>query len=150
MRERSQRALLMFGMLVAIFGATASARADSCRNIHAEFDTTTGTLSGNFGLTGTATFTADSSGTAPATAPAGSSVFSGIFVVTTRRGTLTFRETGMFSSRTGNPAGAVLSSWGETLSGTGVYQGVSGDLYFMGKMEDGALIVEITGALCRP
>jgi hypothetical protein len=56
----------------------------------------------------------------------------------------------MFSSRTGNPAGAVLSSWGESLSGTGIYQGITGDLYFMGRMEDGVLIVDITGRLCRP
>lgn len=149
MNHWNRRTVLMLGLLASLLGATTSAQADACKNIHAEFDTATGTISGNFGLTGTATFSADSSGTPPATAPGGSSVFSGIFAVTTRRGTLSFRETGMFSSRTGNPAGAVLSSWGEALSGTGSYQGVTGDLYFMGRIEEGVLIVDITGRLCR-
>jgi len=48
-------------------------------------------------------------------------------ITTARHGTLMLRETGMFSSRTGNPRGPVLSSWGDFLSGTERYEGMTGD-----------------------
>jgi hypothetical protein len=127
------------------------ARADGCRDIRAEINLGAGTIRGNFGLRGTLTFTADSNSPPPATAPAGTSVFSGILEIVTEDGTLEIRETGMFSSRTGNPAGPLLSSFGETLSGTGRYEGVTGDLFFTGQRdEDGAFVVEMSGSLCRP
>jgi hypothetical protein len=135
----------------ALFSAN-SARADhdGCKNIRAQIDLSTGTIVGNFRLNGTVVFTADGSGTAPATAPAGSSVFSGPLVITTAHGTLTIRETGMFSSRTGNPDGPVLVSWGDGPSGTGFFEGVTGDLFFIGRRVDGVLLVKVTGTLCRP
>ncbi len=126
------------------------ARAGGCKTIRAEIDLTHGTISGNFGLNGTVVFTSDGAGTAPPTAPAGSSVFSGILEIVTQRGILRMRETGMFSSRTGNPAGSVLSSWGDSLSGTGFYQGVSGDLFFNGRRADDIILVEVSGEICRP
>jgi hypothetical protein len=130
--------------------SASSARAESCKAIRAEIDLTNGTISGNFGLKGTVVFTADSSGTPPATAPAGSSVFSGILEITTPRGVLRMRETGMFSSRTGNPAGPVMASWGDAMSGTGAYQGASGDVFFNGRRVDAVFLVEVTGEICRP
>src|SRR6185503_20137327 len=83
-----------------------------CRRIRAEINLTNGTIQGNFGLDGTVAFVADSNGTPPPTGPAASSVFSGLLTVTTARGNLVLRETGMFSGRTGNPAGPVLYSLG--------------------------------------
>src|SRR6185295_9967417 len=102
------------------------------------------------GLNGTVAFTADGSGTAAPTSPPGSSVFSGILEITTKKGVLRLRETGMFSSRTGNPAGGVLASWGDSMSGTGFYQGVAGDLFFNGAPSDGIFLVEVTGRICKP
>jgi hypothetical protein len=140
----------MLGGLLAILASTEEARAESCRTVHAEIDLANGTISGNFGLSGTVVFTQDSSAAPPVTAPPGSSVFSGILEITTRRGTLRLRETGMFSSRTGNPAGAILVSWGDSLSGTSFYEGATGDLFFIGRRIDGVLLVEMTGQICRP
>jgi hypothetical protein len=56
----------------------------------------------------------------------------------------------MFSSRTGNPDGAVLSSWGDSPIGTGGFEGVSGDLFFAGRSVDDVLLVQVLGTLCRP
>ena len=131
--------------------AMTPARADGCRRIRATIDLGQGTISGNFGLDGTVVFTQDSPGTPPPTAPAGSSVFSGILDITTEKGTLRLRETGMFSSRRGNPDGPVLSSWGDSLQGSGSYEGVTGDLFFVGRRNTaGLFLVKVRGKLCRP
>jgi hypothetical protein len=77
-------------------------------------------------------------------------VFSGILTIATDQGVLTLRETGMVSSRTGNPRGPVLASWGETLGGTGRFDGVSGDLFFAGIRPPGQLfLVAVSGTLCQ-
>ena len=121
-----------------------------CRRIRAEIDLTHATIEGNFGLDGTVAFAADSNGTVPSTAPPGSSVFSGILTITTARGNLVLRETGMFSSRTGNPGGSVLASWGDALSGTDRFTGVTGDLFFSGRRAGAIFLVDVSGELCRP
>lgn len=123
---------------------------DGCRRIRAEIDLTHATIEGNFGLDGTVAFAADSNGTVPSTAPPGSSVFSGILTITTARGNLVLRETGMFSSRTGNPGGSVLASWGDALSGTGRFTGTTGDLFFSGRRVGAIFLVDVSGQLCRP
>src|SRR5678815_3062350 len=118
-------------MFCLVIGHAALADSDgdddgdggNCRRIRAEIDLTNGTIEGNFGLDGTVAFVADSRGTVPTTAPPGSSVFSGILTITTARGDLVLRETGMFSSRTGNARGPVLASWGDALSGTDRFTG---------------------------
>ena len=119
---------------------------DRCAQIHAEINLSTGTISGNFGLDGTVAFAGDSSGTPPATAPVGSSVFSGILTIATDRGELIMRETGMSSGRAGRP---VLYSFGETTGGTGRFADVTGDVFFGGKIVDGAFLVQVTGELCH-
>jgi hypothetical protein len=124
--------------------------APRCRNVRAEIDLSRGTISGNLQLNGTVAFSNDGPGTPPPSAPATSSVFSGPLVITTARGTLTLRETGMFSSRTGNPDGAVLVSWGDSPDGSGAFEGVTGDLFFTGRNVAGAFLVQVRGALCRP
>ena len=121
-----------------------------CRRIRAEIDLTNGTIEGNFGLDGTVAFVADSRGTVPTTAPPGSSVFSGILTIATARGNLVLRETGMFSSRTGNPGGPVLASWGDALGGTDRFTGVTGDLFFSGRRAGAIFLVDVSGELCRP
>jgi len=123
--------------------------AGACRTIRAEIDLTHGTIAGNFGLDGTVAFVGDGAGTPPPTAPAGSSVFSGILTITTAHGDLLVRETGMFSSRTGNPAGALLTSFGETTGGTQRYDDVTGDLFFAGRKAGAVFLVQVTGELCH-
>jgi hypothetical protein len=130
--------------------SVARAEGAGCRRVRAEIDLSQGTIRGNVGLNGGAVFTRDSPGTAPPTAQAGTSVFSGLLVISTAEGTLTMRETGVFSSRTGNPDGAVLASWSDTPVGTGAFEGVTGDLFFAGRTRDGALLVKVSGQLCRP
>ena len=142
--------IVLTAALSAVLLSVTPARAESCKTIHAEIDLTHGTISGNFGLNGTVAFTSDGTGSAPPTAPPGSSVFSGILDITTKRGVLSMRETGMFSSRTGNAAGPVMASWGDGMSGTGFYQGASGTVYFNGRRVDDVFLVEVTGEICRP
>jgi hypothetical protein len=133
-----------------MFTLSSLARAEGahCRRIHAE--QSQGIISGNFGLNGTSVFTGDAPGTAPPTAQPGTSVFSGLLAITTDEGTLTMHETGVFSSRTGNPDGAVLVSWSDSPTGTGVFEGVTGDLFFTGRTRDGVLVIKVSGKLCRP
>jgi len=150
MKKVYQAVMLSFAVSTAVLLSASPARAEQCKKIHAEIDLTHGTISGNFGLNGTVVFTSDGTGTPPASAPAGSSVFSGILEIMSTRGTLRMRETGMFSSRTGNPAGPVMSSWGDSMSGTGFYQGVSGDVFFNGHRADDIFLVEVSGEICRP
>jgi hypothetical protein len=133
-----------------ILPGVARAEGGRCRRVRAEIDLSQGTIAGNLGLNGTVVFTSDGQGTPPPTAPQTSSVFSGLLVISTAEGSLTVRETGMFSSRTGNPDGAVLTSWGDSPSGTGTFQGVTGDLFFVGRSVDGVLLVQVLGELCRP
>jgi hypothetical protein len=127
----------------------APALAGECHAVHAEIDLGAGTIAGNFGLVGTVAFASDGTGTAPPTAPPAASVFSGILTITTARGDLVLRETGMFSSRSGSPRGAVLASWGDFESGTGRYAGITGgDLFFVGTNAGGSLQLDVTGELC--
>jgi hypothetical protein len=150
MTKLSHPTVLGAALSTAVFLSATSAEAGPCKTIRAEIDLTNGTIAGNFGLSGTVVFTSDGAGTPAPTSPPGSTVFSGILEITTSRGVLRMRETGMFSSRTGNPAGPVLASWGDGMSGTGFYQGVSGDLFFNGRREGDILLVEVTGQICRP
>jgi hypothetical protein len=154
MRRMSSLTFVMFCLLI---GPAALANGDDddgdggrCRRIRAEIDLTNGTIEGNFGLDGTVAFAADSRGIVPTTAPPGSSVFSGILTIATARGNLLVRETGMFSSRTGNPGGSVLASWGDALSGTERFTGVTGDLFFSGRIAGAIFLVDVSGQLCRP
>jgi hypothetical protein len=145
------RVLSRFTMvaLSAAILAPAAAHADKCKTVRAEIDLTNGTIEGNMGLDGTVAFVEDSAGTPPATAPAASSVFSGILTITTDRGTLEMRETGMFSSRDSNPEGSVLASWGDDPTGTGRFSDITGGtLFFAGRIVGDLFLVDVTGQLC--
>jgi hypothetical protein len=150
--SRSSRVALTMSLCLslALVAHARTARADGCKRIRAEINLTTGTIEGNFGLDGTVGFVADSSGTPPSTAPANSNVFSGILTITTDRGTLSMRETGMSSSRRDNPAGSVLTSWGDSPTGTGCFADVvGGDLFFIGRIVGSEFLVDVSGELCR-
>jgi len=136
--------LLCLGLLTP----AVAAADDACHAIRGEIDLNHLTIDATFGLEGTVGFAQDSASTAPATAPPGSSVFSGILTITTADGVLTLRETGMFSSRTGDPAGPVLASWGQVVGGTGRYAGVTGDLFFAGRRVGSLFLVAVSGQLC--
>lgn len=148
--------LSCLGAAVAVAGPAPARSGDhggrrdhDCRRIRAEINLDTLEIRGNFHLDGTVAFAADGAGTPPATAPANASVFSGILTIATPHGDLFLRETGMSSSRTGNPAGPLLASWGETEAGTDWFEGVTGDLFFAGRIVDDAFLVDVTGELCR-
>lgn len=142
--------ILILTLLGSASIASANPTGERCQRIRAEINLTDGTIRGNFHLDGTVAFAQDSAGVVPSTAPAGSSVFSGLLTIETDHGALVMRETGMFSSRSGNPRGAVLYSVGETLRGTGRYIGVTGDVFFAGRSEGELFLVDVTGELCRP
>lgn len=137
-------------VLCTLFGSVSLAQADRCKKIKAEIDLVAGTIEGNFGLNGTVVFRSDSNGTAPSTGPAGTGVFSGLLTITTDEGVFVMRETGMFSGRAGNPLGGALYSLGESVSGTGRFTGVTGDVFFIGHRVDGTFLVDVLGVLCRP
>ncbi|MEO8016489.1 MAG: hypothetical protein ABI769_01640 [Pseudomonadota bacterium] len=135
-----------------------------CRNIHAELhelqarDNCTspvgfcaaGTVDGNFGLEGTTFFSVDGVATTPPESP-GTSTFSGIFTITTDFGTLTLRETGISYPRRGNPAGGLVATIDEVLSGTGRFADATGILFFHGHNGRGLPSdVEVSGELCVP
>jgi len=149
MTRTSRRLAFIVSLCVATLAHVGAARADDCKRIRAEINLTDGTIQGNFGLDGTVAFVEDSAGEPPVTAPTGSSVFSGILTITTSRGEIAMRETGMFSARTGNPDGFVLASWGDAPGGTGRYSKiVRGDLFFSGRIAGGAFLVDVRGELC--
>lgn len=142
--------LALFVLAAACLWAASPALADECHPVRGEINLADLTITGNFGLVGTVAFVADSVGTPPATAPATASVFSGLLTITTDSGVIELRETGMFSSRTGNPEGPVLSSWGDFLSGTGRYADLThGELFFFGSRVDGVLLLDVAGELCH-
>jgi hypothetical protein len=139
----------LFGLAALGFSADAPAEGDGCRAVRAEIDLAAGTISGNAGLNGTILFASDGAGTPPPTAPEGSSVFSGLLTLSTDAGSVELRETGMFSSRGENPRGALLTSFGEVLTGTGRFEGASGDLFFMGRNVEDVFLLDVRGVLCR-
>lgn len=142
--------ILTIAVSCAVLGQVSLADADRCKKIKAEIDLVTGTIEGNFGLNGTVVFVADSNGSAPSTAPPGTGVFSGLLTITTDEGVFVMRETGMFSGRAGNPLGGALYSLGESVSGTGRFAGVTGDVFFTGHRVNGTFLVDVRGELCRP
>ena len=107
-----------------------------------------GTIDGNFGLDGTTFFSVDGVASTPAQAP-GTSSYTGIYTIITRRGTLTLRETGISYPRAGNPEGGVLASIAEVQSGTGRYATTRGILFFHGHNGRGRPSnVAVSGTLC--
>jgi hypothetical protein len=102
-----------------------------------------GTVTGNHGLNGTTFFTLDGFVPGPASAP-GSFSTSGILVYTTRRGTLTVRETGITGLGPAFPALEVVQS------GTGEFEGATGHLWVLGEKVGDHFDSKIRGELCLP
>jgi hypothetical protein len=104
---------------------------------------TAGTVRGNHGLNGTTYFRMDGAVRGPATAP-GSIATSGVLVYSTRRGTLTVRESGL------SGLGAFFTAFQEVLEGTGEYAGATGHLWVAGEQVDNHFEAEVTGVICSP
>src|SRR5207237_4686119 len=105
------------------------------------------------GLNGTAFFTADSIAAGPSTAPNALAAvsYSGVLQITTDKGTLSTRDTGIFDTSTGNAPSGFFSSFDVVIGGTGQFQGATGDLFIGGKTIAGQFVTSvITGELCLP
>jgi hypothetical protein len=109
-------------------GIRASVFSDGCTSTVGLC--TAGEFEGDGLLAGTTAFVAD--GLAPAAglpaveAPTTLS-YSGLLTITTRRGTLTTRDTGIFDTAAG-----LFASRDVIVSGTGVFEGATGHLFFTG------------------
>lgn len=113
---------------------------------------TTGTIDGNHGLEGSTYLTTDSFAPGPDTAPNRATMFSysGLLQISTRHGTLTTRDTGIFDPL---PTGSgSFSSFDIVTGGTGKYAGFTGLLYVAGKTLPGTgqFVSTVSGTLCRP
>lgn len=145
----------------------AEAIASECKQVHAQITTslttegctspvglcTTGKVEGNRGLDGTTSFTADSLAAGPATALNAAATFSysGILKITTEKGTLTTRDTGIIDSSTGAAPGGFFSSFDVVIGGTGRFEGATGRLFIGGETISGQLVTRvITGEICLP
>ena len=113
---------------------------------------TTGTIDGNQGLSGTTRFVVDGITPSPATAPDGAATiaYSGLIRITTSSGTLTLRDTGVFDTATGTPAGGLFASFDRMDGGTGRYAGATGTLLIGGRTIAGRLVADVDGELCLP
>ena len=94
-------------------------------------------------LKGTTCFRLDGVATGPATAP-GSFSTSGVLVFTTRRGTLTVRETGV------SGLGAFFPALELVTDGTGEFAGATGHMWVLGARVGDHFDSKIIGELCRP
>ena len=145
--------------------ATAATRADpKCKKVKAEIVATplvngctsafglctSVTIDGNQGLNGTTHFVADGVTPSPSTAPDGASTvaYSGIIHITTRDGTLDVRDTGMFDTASGTPAGGLFASFDRIDGGTGRFAGATGTLLIGGRTIDGQLVADVSGEIC--
>lgn len=106
-----------------------------------------GTVKGNHGLNGTTYFVMDGAVRGPATAP-GSVATSGILTFTTRRGTLTVRESGL-SGLNESDAG-YFTAFQEVLEGTGAYEGATGHMWVLGQVVENGFDSEVRGVICEP
>ena len=148
-------------------GATAANNPDpKCKKVKAEIVATplvdgctsafglctTGTIDGNQGLNGSTRFVADGVTPAPSTAPdaAATVAYSGIIHITTRDGTMDVRDSGMFDTATGTPAGGLFASFDRIDGGTGRFAGATGTLLIGGKTIDGQLVADVSGEVCTP
>ncbi len=107
---------------------------------------TTGDFSGNGLLNGTTLFTADalapSAGMPGAEAPSTLS-YSGLLTITTDKGTLTTRGTGIFDTARG-----LFSSRDIVVAGTGEFEGATGFLFFHGTGSS-TFVSKASGEICR-
>jgi hypothetical protein len=110
-------------------GINSSVTADGCTSPVGLC--TAGVFEGEPLLRGTTAFVADAlapSAGLPATVePPTTLSYSGLLTITTRRGSLTTRDTGIFDTAAG-----LFSSRDTIVSGTGIFAGASGHLFFSG------------------
>jgi hypothetical protein len=113
---------------------------------------TAGTIDGNRGIEGTTSFIADSTALGPSTAPNPRATisYSGRFKVTTAKGTLVSRDTGIFDTSTGTPTGGYFASFDVINGGTLSFAGATGTFQIIGKTVNGQFVSDLRGELCIP
>lgn len=156
----------LIGFLLA-FGLATEAIAAECKQVNAQITTslttegctspvglcTAGEIEGNSGLNGTTFFVADALAPGPATSSNAAATFSysGILRITTEKGTLTTRDTGIIDSSTGGAPAGFFSSFDVVVGGAGKFEGATGKLFIGGETISGQLVTRvITGELCLP
>lgn len=156
--------LAVFTLAFGVPLLPAAALAGPCKQVHAQIVSdpilgcaesliglcTSGRITGNHGLRGTTFFIGDSANEPPATAPNPPATlsYSGTLEITTPKGTLTLRDTGIFDQAAG-----LFSSFDvvETVASTGQFAGVTGKLFIGGEVVGGRFVTRvITGELCFP
>jgi hypothetical protein len=109
---------------------------------------TAGVFEGESLLRGTTSFVADgiapSAGLPATVEPPTTLGYSGLLTITTRRGTLTARDTGIFDTAAG-----LFSSRDIILGGTGIFAGATGHLFFSGTGTQSFESIA-TGEICLP
>jgi len=148
----------IFTALLALGGAS-TAHAGQCKHVRldvVEVPATqacalgapcwVGQFDGN-GWSGTTEFALDGSGAGPA-ASADFISYTGPFVYTTAKGTLTVRETGVYNVGAGQPQSGAVASFQQIVGGTGEFAGATGQLYSNGRAVDGVFRTRMTGQIC--
>lgn len=114
---------------------------------------TTGTIRGPHGFNGSIDADFDSIVAGPTTTPEPSRTvsFSSVSTITTSRGTLNARETGISSAGAVEPSRRFFAGFGEFIGGTGHYAGATGWLMFGGRNTDGLNVTDtMLVMLCLP
>jgi hypothetical protein len=109
-------------------GIRSSVTADGCTSPVGLC--TAGVYEGDQLLRGTTAFVADGlapSAGLPSSEPPSTLSYSGLLTITTRHGTLTTRDTGIFDTAAG-----LFSSRDTIVSGTGIFAGATGHIFFHG------------------
>ena len=170
--HRSGSHAAICALVPALLLATGNAVADrgghseKCKRLHAQIVAapvqegctsqfglcTSGIIDGNRGLDGTTFFTADSVVNGPLTAPdpGTTKAYSGLLVITTRHGTITARDTGVFNPLPAGttPTAGFFSSFDLIESGTGRYEGATGTFVTGGKTVNGQFVSNVEGEIC--
>lgn len=148
--------------LVGLFGALALGSqawaGDGCRKVNATLKggftgalSTAGEITGGGRLNGTTAFTGD--GLAPAAGvapivPESTASYTGVLVITTRHGTLSLRDVGIFDTDVAGGDGE-FTSRARVIDGTGRFAGATGILFFHGDTaEDFTFKADVSGEIC--
>ena len=140
-------------ILSAILGLTGAAAADECHKVHATLTfgfvsagctslvglCTAGQTTHGGILNGTTTYTVDGM----AFTDAANASYHGVFVITTKHGTLILQDTG-----TANFATGAYTETDVVVSGTGRFANATGNLTIIGNMAPGATST-IVGQICK-
>ena len=156
---RVNRRVVSFLIAIGVLALPSRVWADdSCHKINAILVggfvgalQTAGEMRGGGLLKGTTAFTGDdlepSAGLTPVV-PASTASYTGVLVITTKRGTLSLRDVGIFDTDIAGGEGE-FSSRARVIGGTGRFTGASGLLFFHGDTaDDFTFEAEVSGEIC--